>query len=138
LLVFDALIYSKENVKIRGFRCQKKLAVFQSSHSRVARCLAIVVRKGVPESLVDAFIDQNAHLGTREQKLLSFFERGDRQLTRDGRKSLQKIFQCFPALQAVEKRLHRHSRSTKPRSSAKNFRVFDNNSHQRIVARKAF
>jgi hypothetical protein len=41
-----------------------------------------VVRKGVPESLVDAFIDQNAHLGTREQKLLSFFERGDRQLTR--------------------------------------------------------
>jgi hypothetical protein len=34
--------------------------------------------------------------------------------------------------------LHRHSRSTKHRSSAKNFRVFDNNSHQPIVARKAF
>jgi hypothetical protein len=49
--------------------------------------LAIVAVQQGPESLIDTFIDQNAHLGTREQKLLSFFERSDRQFTRDRRKA---------------------------------------------------
>jgi len=33
----------------------------------------MVTGQRVPESLVDTFVDQNAHLGTREQKLLCFF-----------------------------------------------------------------
>jgi hypothetical protein len=43
---------------------------------RVTGRLAIVVRKGVPESLVDTLINQNAHfLRTGEQKFLCFLER---------------------------------------------------------------
>jgi hypothetical protein len=34
-----------------------------------------------------------------------FFESSDGRFTRDGRKSLQKVFECFSALQVVEQRL---------------------------------
>ena len=138
MLVFDTLIDSKESVKFGCFRRLKKLAILLSSQSSIADCLAIVAAQQGSESLIDTFIDQNAHLGTGKQKLLSFFERGDCQFARDGRKSFQKIFQRFPALQVVEKRLRRHPRSTEHRRSAKNFRVFDNNPHKRIVARIPF
>jgi hypothetical protein len=67
LLVFDTLIDSKENVKLGRFRRLKKLAILPSSQSCVTDCLAIMAAQRVPESLVDTFIDQNAHLGTREQ-----------------------------------------------------------------------
>ena len=138
MLVFDTLIDSQENIKFGRFRRVKELAILPSSQPSITDCLAIVAAQQGPESLIDTFIDQNAHLGTSEQKLLSLFERCDRQFTRDGRESFQKIFQRFPALQVVEKRLRRHPRSTKHRRSAKNFRVFDNNPHQPIVACVAF
>jgi len=44
--------------------------------------------KEFPESFIDTFVDQNAHLSTCEQKLFCFFERSDGRFTRDGRKSL--------------------------------------------------
>ena len=56
----------------------------------------------VSESLIDTFVDQNAHLGAGEQKALRFFERGDGRFARDGGKALQEVFECFAALQIVE------------------------------------
>jgi hypothetical protein len=64
-----------------------------------------------------------------------FFESSDGRFTRDGRKSLQKVFECFSALQVVEQRLDGHAGSTKHRSSAKNVRIFDDDSHEMIVSR---
>jgi hypothetical protein len=133
LLVFDTLIHGKENVEFGCLRRCKKLAIFQSSQSSVTGCLAIVIRQRVPESLIDTFVDQNAHLWTCKQKVFCFFERSDGQFTRDGRKSLQKVFECFSAFQVVEQRLDRHSRSAKHGSSAKNIPIFDYNFHRIIV-----
>jgi hypothetical protein len=61
LLVFDTLIYGEKNIKLRCLRGRKKLAIFQSGQSGVTGCLAIVTRQGVPESLIDTLVDQNAH-----------------------------------------------------------------------------
>jgi len=64
-------------------------------------------------------IRSNAHLWTCEQEAFCFFERSYGRFTRDGRKSLEKVFECPSAFQVVEQRLDRHSRS------AKNIPVFD-------------
>ncbi|MFI5097332.1 MAG: hypothetical protein ACHQT6_05090 [Candidatus Acidiferrales bacterium] len=66
LLIFDALIHGEEDVKSGCFRCRKKVAIFQTCQTSVTGSLAIVTAQGVPESLIDTFVDQNAHLGTRE------------------------------------------------------------------------
>jgi hypothetical protein len=89
----------------------------------------------VVKSLIDTFVDQNAHLWTCKQKVFCFFERSDCRFTRDGRKSLQKVFECFSAFQVVEQRLDRHSRSAKHGSSAKNIPIFDDDFHRMIVPR---
>ena len=82
-----------------------------------------------------SLIDQKAHLETCEQEVFCFFESGDGGFTRDGGKSLQKVFERFSALQVVEQRLEGHSRSAKHRSSAKNIGIFDDHSHATIVSR---
>jgi hypothetical protein len=78
---------------------------------------------------------QSAHLGTCEQKVLCFFERSDGRITRDGGKTLQKVFERFSPFQVVEQGLDRHSRSAKHRSSAKNIPIFDYDFHRMIVPR---
>jgi len=133
LLVFETLIHGKENVEFGCFRRYKKLTIIQSSQSSITGSLAIVTGQRVAESLIDTFVDQNAHLGTCEQKVFCFFERSDGRFTRDRRKSLQKVFECFSAFQVVEQRLDRHSRSAKYRSSAKNIPIFDDDFHRMIV-----
>jgi hypothetical protein len=89
------LVHREENIKSRGFRRCKKLAILASRQPRVTRSLALMAGQIVPESLIDTFVDQNAHLGTGEQTALRFFERGDGRFARDGRKALQEIFECF-------------------------------------------
>ena len=89
----------------------------------------------IPESLIDAFIDQNAHLRTREQEMFCLFESGKSRFTRDGRKSLEKVFERFSAFQVVEECLDRDAGSAKHRSSAKNVGIFDDEVHERIVSR---
>src|SRR5260370_67217 len=135
LLVFDTLVHGKEDIEFACFRSGKKVAVLQSRESSVTGRLAMVTGQRVAESLIDTLVDQNAHLGTREQKLFCFFESSDGHLPRDGRKALQKVFERFSALQIVEQRLDRHACSAKHRSSAKNVRIFDNHSHEMIVSR---
>ena len=88
LLVFDTLIHGEEDVKSACFRCRKKVAILQPCESSVTGSLAIVTGQIIPESLIDTFVDQNAHLGTCEQKVLRFFECSEGQFTRDRRKSL--------------------------------------------------
>jgi hypothetical protein len=39
--------------------------------------LAIVMGERIPEALIYAFVEQNAHLRTREQEVFCFFESGD-------------------------------------------------------------
>ena len=97
--------------------------------------LAIMAGKSVAETLVDAFVNENAHLRMREQQVLRFFEGGEGGFPRDGGKPLQKCFECFSAFEVVEERLDRHSRSAKHGSSAENLRVFYDDFHARIVPR---
>jgi hypothetical protein len=80
--------------------------------------LAIVTWQMVPESLVDTFINQNAHLGACEEKLFRFFECSDCEFTRDCGKSIQKVFECFSAFEVIEKRLEGYARSAKNGGSA--------------------
>jgi hypothetical protein len=131
----DWAIDGEKNVESGYFRSGKKVAILWSSKSRVAGGLAIVSGERVAESLIDTLVDQNAHLGASEQEVFCFFESGDGHFTRDGGKSLQKVFECFSAFQAVEERLERHTGSAKYRSSAENIRAFDDDSHERIVSR---
>jgi hypothetical protein len=135
LLVFDTLIHGKENVEFGCLRRCNKVAIFQSGQSSVTGCLAIALRQRVPESLIDTFVDQNAHLWTREQEVFCFFERSNGRFTRDGRKSLQKVFERLSAFKVVEQRLDRHSRSAKHRSSTKNIPVFNDDFDPMILPR---
>ncbi len=63
LLIFDTLIHGEENVEFGGL---EKISVVKSCQSRVTGCLTIVAGQRIAESLVDAFVDQNAHLRARE------------------------------------------------------------------------
>jgi hypothetical protein len=67
--------------------------------------------------------------------VLCFFECSDGRITRDGGKTLQKVFERFSPFQVVEQGLDRHSRSAKHRSSAKNIPIFDYDFHHMIVPR---
>ena len=88
MLVFDALIDGKENIKFGCFCRREKLTIFQSSKTGVTSSLAIVSEERVPESLINAFVEQDAHLGASEQEVFGLFERGEGHFTRDGRKTL--------------------------------------------------
>src|SRR5437773_6299809 len=68
--------------------------------------------------------------------MFCFFESSDSGFTRYGGKPLEKLFERLSTFQIVEESLDWHSRSAKHRSSAKNVRVFDDNSHERIVSRR--
>jgi hypothetical protein len=65
-----------------------------------------------------------------------FLECGDSGFTRHGGKPHEKLFECLSAFQIIEESLDWDSRSTKHRSSAKNIRVFGDDSHERIVSRR--
>ncbi len=82
----------------------------------------------VPEALVDTLVDQDAHLGTREQKLLRFFESGDGRFARDSWEPFQKVFERFSAFEVVEERLDGDARAAKDRSSAENVWTLGDNS----------
>jgi uncharacterized protein (DUF433 family) len=51
--------------------------------SDVAGGLAIVAGQRIPESLIHTFVDQNAHLGTREQEVFCFLECSDRRFIKN-------------------------------------------------------
>ena len=136
MLVFKSLIDRQENVKLRFFSGCEKLAILKSSESGVSSCLALLTRQGIAESLIDALIDQNAHLGTCKQELFCFFESSEGRITRHGRKPLEKIFQRFSAFQIGEKSLDGHPRSAKHRCSAENFGISNYDPHEAIVSRE--
>ena len=135
MLIFDALINGEKDAKSGCFRRCEQFTILQASQSSETGGLAIVTDEKFPESLVDTFVDQNAHLRTCEQKLLRFFERSDGHFTRDGRKPLQKIFECFSTFQVVEHRLDRHASPPEHRSSPENVAIFNDDSHGKIVPR---
>ena len=117
-------------------RCRQKLAILQSSQPRVAGRLAVVARKGVPESLIDTLINQNPHfLRTGKQKIFCFLERSDSRFTRNGRKPRQELLKRFSAFQVVEQRLDRHSCSAKDGRSTENIPILGYNFHHAIVPR---
>ena len=117
------MIHGEEHVKFGRFRCRKKLPILQSSQSSITGCLTIVTGQAVPEPHIDSFVDQDAHLGTREQKMLCFFECGDSRFARDCRGPIQKVFDAFSAFQVVKERLDGNSRSTEHRGPFKNLRL---------------
>lgn len=123
------------HVELACFRSRKKITALQSGQASVTGCLAIVAGQRIPESLINTLVCQNEYLGTRQQRMFCFFESSDDRFTRDGRKSIEKIFERFSALQVVGERLDGHSRPAKHRSADKNVGIFDDNSHERIVSR---
>jgi hypothetical protein len=135
LLIFDALIHAEEDVEFGSFRCFEEVAIFQPGKSGVPDCLALVTRQRVSETLVDTLVDQDEHLGVREQKLFCFFQSGDGRFARNGGKTFQKVFKRFSALEVVEERLDGDARPAEDGSSAKNVRIFDYDSHDGIVSR---
>ncbi len=54
----------QEVIQTVGLRTEN--AILESCQSSVASCLTIVTGQRIAESLVDTFVNQNAHLGTRE------------------------------------------------------------------------
>jgi hypothetical protein len=66
LLVFDALIHGEKNVEFGCLCGLEEVAILKSCQSRVAGCLTIVTGQLIAESLIDTFVDQDAHLATRE------------------------------------------------------------------------
>ena len=66
--VMGGTFYGEKNIKLRGFRGRKKLAIPRSSQSGVTGCLAIMTGQGVPESLIDTLVDQNARSQGRASK----------------------------------------------------------------------
>jgi len=90
LLVFDALIHGEENIEFGDLRGGKKIAVLKSGESSITSGLALMTGEGVAETLIDAFVNENAHLGTREQQVFRFFEGGEGRFARDGGEALQK------------------------------------------------
>ncbi len=67
--------------------------------------------------------------------MFCFFESSNGRFTRDGRKSLQKVFERFSTFQVVEERLDGYTGSAEHKSSPKNVRVFDDDAHEGIVSR---
>jgi hypothetical protein len=94
-----------------------------------------MMRERVAEALVDAFVDQNAHLGACEQKVLCFFEGGDGGCTGDGGKAIEKVLEGFSAFEVVEESLQGHTGAAEDGSSAEDVQVSDDDVHSGIVAR---
>ena len=68
--------------------------------------------------------------------MFCFLEGGDGHFTGDGRKALEKVFECFSAFEIVEQRLDRDAGAAKDRSSAEDLGIFDDDSHGGIVSRE--
>src|SRR5262249_1308906 len=96
LLILDALVHREENVKSGCFGRCKQFTVFQSGQSSIAGRLANMTREGVPESLIDAFIDQDSRLRTCEQRSLAP-SRAAMAASRETGKSFQKIINRLSA-----------------------------------------
>jgi hypothetical protein len=135
-LIFHALINRNESLESRSFRCSEKLTIFESGEAGISRCLAVMSRQSVAESLIDTFVNQDAHfLLARKKKFFRLFQGGEGGCARNGGKSGQKHFEGLSAFEIVEKRLHRYAGPTKYGRATKNLRVFDDNAHEEILAR---
>ncbi|PYT82824.1 MAG: hypothetical protein DMG40_04105 [Acidobacteria bacterium] len=69
--MFDPLICSEEDLESGRFRCCEKLPILESGEAGISRGLAAVSRQGVPESLIHASVDEDAHLRACEQQFYS-------------------------------------------------------------------
>jgi len=76
LLVFNALIDGKENIESGCFCRRKKFTIFEPGQSGETGSLTIVRRQRIPESFIDAFVQQDAHLGACKQQVFGLFESG--------------------------------------------------------------
>jgi hypothetical protein len=58
-----ALIDRQQNIETGCFGRRGKVAIFESRQPGVTRRLAVVTGQKIPQPLVNAFVDQNAHSG---------------------------------------------------------------------------
>jgi hypothetical protein len=93
-----------------------------------------VRRRGASESLINAFVEQDAHLGAREQEAFGLFERGEGRFPRNGRKTFQKFFERFSTLYVVEQSLDGHPGAAEDGSSAEDVWILSNDFHEGIVS----
>jgi len=60
LLVCEALVHGKEDVKVGGFRSLKQVAILQSSKACLTSGLAVVSVERVAKPFIDTLVEQNA------------------------------------------------------------------------------
>jgi len=120
------LIDCEQNVELGCFGGREKVAVFQSRQSGLTCRLAVVAGQMIPQALIQAFVNENAHSGPCEQSLFCFFQCGESQFARDSGKPGEEFFQCFPAFQVVEHRLDWHARAAEYGGSGEDFGVSNN------------
>jgi hypothetical protein len=130
LLVSGTLIDGEQQRKPRGSGGFDQLAVLESRYAGVTSRLTIVIGKGVTQSFIDTFIDENSHLGPREQSMLGLFQNLQRQFARNGRESGKEFFQGVPAFDVIEQCLNRNSRAPKHGHACQNLGI----SHDRGMA----
>jgi hypothetical protein len=74
LLVLHIAVHGNQDFEPQSFRSGKKLAVGHSFEPRVPASPTIVTGYMVPQRFVNAFVEQDAHLMTGEQRLFGFLD----------------------------------------------------------------
>ena len=126
LLVFPTPVHGHQNIEMGRLNGLQKIAVFQSRKTCIPHGLTIVLGEGTSQPLINAFVDENAHLGPcGGQEFSGLLQGSDRHFAGDCGKTLEKFFQRFAAFQIVEQSPDRNTSSSKYRRTVENFRVSD-------------
>ena len=128
LLMRQAFIHREEDIKLARIRNEpQKLPVLDARPTRAENCLDFVTGQVPSQTRGQAFVEQDAHSGVRNQQLTRLFQQGNGLFSADRREILQKIIQRVAALQVINRRPGRNARPGKAGRTAHYFRVnFDN------------
>lgn len=96
--MFETAVNGQQDLKAGGFRRIQKIAVLETSQTRVLRRLDVMLREVVAQALIHTLIEQNPHSGLRSEKLTGLFEYGDRHLARNRGKTFEKLLDRLACL----------------------------------------
>jgi len=113
LLTRHVLINGDQHFKACLLGCGEEFAVAQALQTRVAAGLAVVAGEMVAQRLVDALVQEDAHLVAGEQGFFGFLESLQGHLPADGGEALPKALQAVPGFEIVEQGAHQNSRTPK-------------------------
>ena len=106
-------INRNQRFKARLFGCREQFSVTQASQSCVAAGLTIVPAELMAQSLIDTFIQEEAHLEAGEQRFFRFFQSLQGHLPANRRKALKKTLQAVPRFEILEQCTNQNPCSSK-------------------------